>query len=304
MKKSLFLLLGVVLSVSIQAQDLVFRTLASKGTCMVQRGANPDEYANLKTGVKLFDNDKIIITGDNSYVGLVSSDGKTVELKKGGVYTVSDIYSGLSSNDATIAQKYVEFLVNDMSKGNESTSANMKFTGSVERSLKNDNILLFIPKETKVATREATINWYPKEKEESYTVVITNLFDEKVYNKEVATTSATIDFSTIGLSPDEVYKLEVRSTANPAVKSGVVTLQVPSQTALNTISKSSDEILAQTPQNSAIQNMVLAKYYDENGLYLNAIPFYKKAVEMEPEVKEYKNAYNQFLYKVGLNQES
>ena len=58
----------------------------------------------------------------------------------------------------------------------------------------------------------------------------------------------------------------------------------------------------QTPENSAIQNMVLAKYFDENGLYLNAIPFYKKAVAMEPDVKEYKQAYNQFLYKVGLNQ--
>lgn len=290
------------MSVTLNAQDVIFRTLASKGTCMVQRGANPDEYSNLKTGVKLFDNDKIIITGDNSYVGLVSSDGKTVELKKGGVYSVKDVYTGLSSGDATIAQKYVEFLVNDMSKGNESTSANMKFTGSVERSLKNDNILLFLPQETKVATREATINWYPKEKQESYTVIITDLFDEKVYSQKVTGTSTSIDFAQAGLSPEEVYKLEVRSASNADYKSGVVTLKVPSQTDLNTINEYSTDIMSQTPENSAIQNMVLAKYFDENGLYLNAIPFYKKAVAMEPDVKEYKQAYNQFLYKVGLNQ--
>ncbi len=291
----------VVLLISLVGigQETLFKTLASKGTCMVQRGVDPDEYTGLKTGVKLFENDKIIITGDNSYLGLVSSEGKSLELTKGGVYSVNELNQKLANSEGGLAAKYLEYLVSDMSKTNEKANANMKFTGSVERSIKNDGIILFLPQSTMVANAEAMVNWYPKEKHDTYTISITNLFDEEVFNKNTSATRETIDFASLGLSSEEVYKIQIKSGDDA---SSVVTLKVPAETKLQRYSKEIEEIMAQTPANSAIQNMVLAKYYDSNKLYLNAIPFYIAALEMEPEVREYRDAYNSFLYVVGLEQ--
>lgn len=300
MKKLLTLSVALLSFVIAEAQDLVFKTLASKGTCIVQRGANPDEYTPVKTGVKIFDNDKIIITGEQSYIGLVSLSGKTLELKKDGVYNVSDLKKGLIASQSSLAQKYVQFLVNDMSKVDESMGGNMKITGSVERSTEKKSIAIFLPETTKIAGEKATVKWYPNEAQKEYAVVITNLFDEEVFKKVVVSTSVDIDFGSLNLASDEIFKMKVSSKENPSVASGVITLRMPSEEEIKRLNTEIKEIKGDKPQKSAIQNMVLATYFDQNQLYLNAIPYFQKAIEIEPEVKEYKNIYNKFLYKIGL----
>mgnify|MGYP003895563959 CR=1 FL=1 len=57
----------------------------------------------------------------------------------------------------------------------------------------------------------------------------------------------------------------------------------------------------EVPVNSAIADMVFATYFEEKGLYLQAIPYYQRAIEKEPNIVEYQNAYNVFLYKIGLD---
>jgi len=282
------------------AQELVFQTLASKGTCMVQRGVDPDEYVNLKTGVKLFVDDKIIITGDNSYLGLVSQSGEAIELVKGGVYDVNTLNGSLSASNSSVAEKYVAFLVEDMSKANESTNANMKFTGSVERSLDNESIQLFIPKDSKISAELATLKWYPKEEQTAYILTISNMFDEVVYSTQTKEKEVEVDFSSLSLTSDETYKVVVAGAANPAMKSSAISLYVPEESQLDEVEKGVAGIKAETPEGSAIQEMVLAKFFDENELYLNAIPHFQKAIELQPEVKAYQDSYNAFLYRVGL----
>ena len=300
MKNVLLALLFCAFAGHVLAQELVFQTLASKGTCMVQRGVDPDEYVNLKTGVKLFTDDKIIITGDNSYLGLVSTSGEAIELVKGGVYDVNKLNSSLTASNSSVAGKYVAFLVEDMSKANESTNANMKFTGSVERSLGNESIELFIPKDSKVSSELATLKWYPKEEQTAYILTISNMFDEVVYSTQTKEKEVDVDFGDLSLTPDETYKVIVAGAANPAAKSEVASLYVPEESQLNEVEKGVSEIEADTPEGSAIQEMVLAKFYDENELYLNAIPHFQKAIALQPEVEAYQDAYNAFLYRVGL----
>lgn len=300
MRTILISTLALFVSFFTMAQTPAFKTLASKGSCIVQRGSNPDEYTPLKAGVSLFDNDKVIITGDNSYVGLVSNKGKTIELKKGGVYNVKELTTAVNSTESNLAEKYVQFLVNEMSKTDESVAKNMKYTGSVERSLASDEIALFLPKSTKIAKQEAIINWYPKSKHSGYIVNIHNMFDEKVYTTKTSETSIKIDFAAIGLEADEVYKLTVADAADPSKVSTVVSLQTPSNDLLKKVSSETKTIKEQTPKQTAIQNMVLATYFDQNGMFLNAIPYYQNAIALEPDVQEYRTAYNRFLYKIGL----
>jgi hypothetical protein len=282
------------------AQEVVFKTLAAKGTCMVQRGANPDEYTPISTGVKIFQDDKIIITGSSSYVGLVSLDGKALELKKGGVYYVKDLSNSLASGETSLAQKYLNLLVNDMSKVDDNTARNTKYTGSVERSIENKQIVVFLPETTKIAGTEGSIQWFPKVDASSYKVSIFNLYEESVFAETTGDKFIAIDFAELGLKPGQVYKMSVADAANPAKNSGYISLQVPTRSEMAMYETDLSMLKNEVPMNSAIGDMVIATYFEEQELFLNAIPYYESAIEKEPNIVEYQDAYNMFLFKIGL----
>ena len=46
--------------------------------------------------------------------------------------------------------------------------------------------------------------------------------------------------------------------------------------------------------------MVIATYLEDQELFLNAIPYYESAIEKEPNIVEFQDAYNMFLFKIGL----
>jgi len=300
MRNAFFTFLFFLSLGTINAQELVFQTLATKGTCMVQRGSNPDKYENIQTGTKLFADDKLIITGDESYLGLVSVTGKALELAKGGVYDVNTLNGALASKTSSVAEKYVDFLMQDMSKADDATNANMKFTGSVERALGDNSIQLFLPKESKIVKEAALLKWYPKENQDGYVVNVVNMFEESILKEETESTELSVDFSALPLESNETYLVHVSSASSPGYKSGVVSLYIPEDSKVKTISEEVKTIQSETPEGSAIQEMVLAKYYEENELYVNAIPHFENAIELQPRVDRYKEAYNTFLFKIGL----
>lgn len=300
MRIAVFIFYSMFIIGSVSAQDVVFQALAIKGTCMVQRGFDPDAYENLKTGSKLFADDKIIITGDESYLGLVSATGNALELAKGGVFDVNTLKNSLATNTSGVVEKYVAFLVDDMSKSNESVTDNMKFTGSVERSLKENDIELFLPKESKITKQMATLIWYSKEHQETYKLNITNMFEESVFSVETNKQQAEIDFSDLAIEFGETYLVNVSSIDNPNVSSETVSLHFTNPAQVDVVRKEVNTILSETPEGSAIQEMILAKYYQENELYVNAIPHFQNAIELQPDVARYRNSYHNFLIEIGL----
>ncbi|MFT4754508.1 MAG: hypothetical protein ACI9GM_001680 [Salibacteraceae bacterium] len=300
MRKIATVLCATLICVGLNAQEVIFKTLAAKGTCMVQRGANPDEYTPISTGLKIFEEDKIIITGTTSYVGLVSADGKALELKKGGVYYVKDLSKALTSGETSMAQKYLNLLVNDMSKVDDNTARNMKYTGSVERSVENKDIVMFLPKITKITGTEGAVQWFPKSSIAEYNVNIFNLYEESVYNKKTTDKSISIDFAELGLNPGQVYKMKVADASNPEVNSGFISLQVPTRSEMARYETDLNMLKSEVPPNSAIGDMVIATYLEDQELFLNAIPYYESALEKEPNIVEFQDAYNTFLFKIGL----
>lgn len=300
MNKYLLILVAIIISAFSYAQELAFKTLAAKGTCMVQRGANPDEYTPITTGVKIYLEDKIIITGSTSYVGLVSESGKALELKRSGVYYVKDLSTALSSGETSMAQKYLSLLVNDMSKIDDNTTRNMKYTGSVERSVAHKEIVVFLPETTKITGTQGSIQWFPKADASSYKVSIYNLYEEVVYSETTTEKFIDIDFAKLKLSPGQVYKISVADELNPETNSGFISLQVPTRSEMAKYETELNMLRAEIPSNSAIGDMVIATYFEEQELFLNAIPFYESAIEKEPNIVEFQDAYAMFLFKIGL----
>jgi hypothetical protein len=300
MKHLVIILILALIAPTTWAQEVAFKTLAAQGTCIVQRGDNPDEYVPISTGIKIFNNDKIIITGDNSYVGLVGVNGNAIEVTKGGVYNARDLLSESHSASTGLAKKYLQLLVDDMSKSQDRTAENMIYTGAVSRSTSTESIALFLPESTKVIKSSATVQWFHREKASSYTVRIRNLYEEVIFEKQTSAEEITLDFNVLDMNPGEVYEFEVRETQRPARTSNKVTFKVPNRSELAQIDTELERLSLEIPRNTAIGDMVIATYYEDHGLYLNAIPYYKSAIDKEPDIVEYLNAYNTFLEKIGL----
>ncbi len=300
--KNFIVSLGIILiSVVVTAQEnIAFRTLATKGTVIVQRGTNPDQYIPVTSGLKIFSSDKIIITGNDCYVSLVTPEGSAVELQKNGVYNVADLQKALASNKSDLLEKYMNLLAEDISKADQSTGKNMKYTGAVERSLRNNDILVFLPETTKISLDNAVIKWYPKTDATRYVVKITDIYDQMVYSTKTSSNALNIDFKELSLKPGQVYKLSVINAENPSMNSGVVSLYVPARSEIAKIEGEIERLKQEVPPNSAIGDMLIATYLEDHGMYLNAIPYYESAIQKEPEIVEYRMAYNNFLHRIGL----
>src|SRR6187402_2913467 len=124
-KKSLLLTLLTFLSINfIYAQnDELFKVLASSGSNKVQaQGAS--DWKPLYFGKKLLKGDKIEI-GTKGYVGLVFKNGKSIEIKKPGVYEVAKLSAEVSKQNASVNTKYSDFLAGEMNKaGNDDMAKN------------------------------------------------------------------------------------------------------------------------------------------------------------------------------------
>ena len=149
----------------------------------------------------------------------------------------------------------------------------------------------------------STVNWIANEDATSYKIVLLNLFDEEVYSAETKGNSAEINFGALGLSPDEIYKLSVKDNNNQKVHSGVVTLQILDGDELNKVNTDFAAIEAAAHGDDAISNLVKASFYEQNGMYMEAVEYFEKAIKAAPDVEQYKIVYENFKNKTGINGE-
>jgi len=277
------------------AQEL-FKVLASKGT---NKAVSGGVESGLVIGKKLMKGDKLIVA-EGGYVGLAHASGKTIEIKKGGSYDVATLVNEVSNQNTSSSQKYVNFVSNQMTSGNTNLAANrqsnMSSTGSVER---GGNYKLYQGTRMEVYnTDKIVIQWMPVDKSKGFYVTLVNMYDEEIFKSETNGNSITLDLSQIDGS-----KLDDNSAKIVIVAKNSPELKTDDSYFLTFITgdkqkKVTEELAAMqqfNSENTAINKIVLAGFYEENGLYLNAMEKYQEAIALEPEVEDYKTAYDQFL---------
>ena len=290
----LFPLLYLLCNISF-AQSEMFKVLASKG--INKASTNNVDWKPIKVGDKLTQQDKITLD-ENSYLALAHSSGKTIELKQKGTYEVSKLSEELKAQNSGVSKKYVDFVVGEMTNQNEDIAKNrhkyMAVTGSVERGTEA-SISLLSPKETFVLSAPVLLKWSPIKDATGYVVVISNLFEETLITQESNETSAIVDLSKIKPAEQKNLLWSVYVKGKPSVKSSVNTLKFYPEAKSAELSKEVAELKKDLPQQSALNKVVLATFYEQNKLMLNAMENYEEATVMEPEVEDYKALYGKFL---------
>ncbi|HVD97546.1 MAG TPA: hypothetical protein VNB90_05020 [Cytophagaceae bacterium] len=298
--KSILLALTLLLASTMAfAQEEMFKVLASKGGNKLQTSGTTDWKA-LFVGKKLSKGDKITVD-NNGYLGLAYKNGKTIELKKAGTYEVSKLAGEVATQNATTTAKYANYLAGEMSKtGGEDMAKNkykyMAVTGSVERG--TNEIAVFVPKTLNVTalSNQVVIEWEPETNTKTYVVNVTNLFGDEILKQETTETSMLLNLDS---KKDKNYIVSIKSKENPDVKKDI-RITYPSNDKIVELNKQLTDLKAQLGEENALNKVILASFYEDNKLYLEALQNYEAAIKMEPEVDDYKVAYGQFLERAEI----
>ena len=278
------------------AQGYTFKVLANKGDNKVKSGA---DWQSLKTGTSLNEDDELSVSA-GAYLGLVHSSGKTLELKEAGVHKVSELASKVSTGGSSVASKYADFVLSKMSA--EGKKNRLSATGAVHRG-SNDAIAVYMPSSVGVFNEKAIIRWDSLDNANTYTVTLRNMFDDVLLSIETNDPNIEIDLTREQIGKENVILLSVADKNDETVKSGTYAIKRLPTTDAEKVKSSLAELMSDVDSESALNNYILAGFYEENNLLVDAMTSYEQAIRIAPDVESYREAYNDFLIRNRLKGE-
>jgi len=301
-KVSLVVLILGMLVQGAFAQDYAFRVLASKGQNMV-KGSGADWHA-LKTGAKLNKGEEVKLA-DNGYLGLVHSSGKTMELKEASTYNIAKLSSELGTGSQNIASKYADFVMSKMTpeKKEENRRKYASVTGAAERGASDASIDIYMPQSVAVLNNVAVIRWESVKENAVYTVSLKNLFEEKILVAETSSPFYTIDFNNEQIKNAIVENLVIVSVSlkdDESIVSKNAAIELMTEEDSKEYKVELSGLEANIGSETSINNLILAEFYEEKGLVLDAITSYENAVKLSPDVEYFQEAYDEFLIRNRL----
>ena len=303
-KISLILAALLIMGFSGFSQDYTFRIMVSKGENKVKVGGAGD-WQNLRIGGKLNDGDELQVA-ENGYLGLVHSTGKTKELKTAGTFKIAELASAISASNDNIASKYADFVISKMSP--EEREANRRkyasVTGAVERGDSDAAINIFMPTSVSVYNSEVMLRWDAVANENAtYVVKLKDLFEQTIMVAETTETNYTVDFNDpklVGAIVENLVIVNVSVKGNEDIKSKDAAIERFSVDASSSFEIELKDLQDNLGGQSSINSLILAEFYEENNLLLDALTSYEYAIKMSPDVGYYKEAYDEFLMRNGL----
>jgi len=295
---------AVFLANPLNAQDYVFKVLANKGGNTVKIAAHSTDWEPIQTGTTLNGNDELRIT-QNSYIGLVHASGKTVELKNEGNYYVRDLAAKLGNSKSSVASKYANFVINKMtSDENQDINKNhreyLTVTGAVERSVLDAPISLKMPSSVEVLNKEALIRWDNIEDANKYVFTVKNMYDEVILTKELSQSHILLELNKAPFSTEELIIVNVHVKGNEKIYSGNYGIKRLTGVDADPILKELEQLSVLLKEESSLNKLILATFFEENNLLIDALMNYEKAVQLSPDVEQFSIAYELFAKRNGL----
>lgn len=294
----------VLMAAPLNGQDYVFKVLANKGGNTVKIDHSKD-WEPIRTGATLNSDDELRIS-ENSYIGLVHASGKTVELKDQGNYYVKDLAAKLGNSRSSVASKYANFVINKMTS-DESEDINknhreyLTVTGAVERSVLDAPITLKMPSSVEVLNEKALIRWDDVKDAEQYIFTVKDMYDEVILTKEVNQPFIWLELAKAPVNSEELIIVSVKVKGNDKIYSGNYGIKRLTGVDADPILKELEQLSASLREESSLNKLILATFYEENNLLIDALIYYEQAVQLSPDVEQFSIAYELFAKRNGLH---
>ncbi len=297
MKNVLIAFLSVLLVGQMaMAQNYAFKVMGNKGANEVKSGSN---WESLKVGTLLQPGDEIKVS-PNAYLALLHSSGKPLEWKEAGTYKVANLEANVKAG-SSVVNKYADFILSNNSA--EAQKNRLSATGAVTRDLSEGKIKVFLPpnQDAGLYNTHAIISWQEEDKNISpYMVTLTNMFGDELMKLETSEPYVSLDLSNPRFVNENAILIAVYSKANPRVKSQEHILRKLPASEYASVKKGLSEILSDLAEETALNKYLLAGFYEDNKLIVDAITAYKEAISLAPDVPTYQEAYEEFLVRNRL----
>jgi hypothetical protein len=285
---------ATIANLALAQPKYAFKVLANKGTNEVKTG---NSWVPLKTGASLNETDEIKL-GENSYVGLIHATGKPKEIKTAGVHKVSAL-AGTMKGGASVLNKYADFILSSNSA--EAKKNRLSATGAVHRGIEDIKVFLPENQHSSIYNSVAIVNWESKSGNKGpFIVTVQNMFGDDLLVKETPETSYTIDLNDPKLSNEQHFLVTVRGKSDAKVLSGQHLIKKIQTAEQLKIKKMLTEFVGEVSEETALNKFIMAGFYEDNQLFIDAITAYEEAIKMAPDVETYKEAYEEFLLRNRL----
>lgn len=275
-------------------QEYAFKVLANKGVNEVKSG---DTWQPVKTGATLKKDDELRLS-DNSYLGLVHATGKPIELKQAGLHKVADLAAKVGGGSSVLS-KYTDFILSSNSA--EAKKNRLSATGAVHRGdAVAIQIMLPENQHSGIYNTAAVISWETTKAEGPFVIVISNMFGEELAKVETPEALLRVDLTDPKFVNENAILVAVHSKSDPSKKSAEKLIKKLSPAEQDKIKVSLGEIMGEVSEQTALNKFILAGFYEENHLFIDAVAAYEEAIRLAPDVPSYKEAYDDFLIRHGM----
>lgn len=286
-----FFAIILISSVSTHAQDYAFKVLVNKGKNELKTGST---WQQLKVGLSLKSGDELKIS-ENSYLGLVHVSGKAMELKQSGNYKVMDL-SAKVDGGSSVLNKYTDFILSS----NTAPKNRLAATGAVDRGVDNIEVYLPKPEHAVVYNNDVIISWDAAAAPGPYVVTFKTLFEDELDVRKTDQNKVSIKLDDSNFTNEDNIIVEVASAANKNKVSDRYTLKKLSKADKERINNALSEIENPTAEPTALNKLLIAGFYEQNSLLIDASTAYLQAITLAPDVPQYQEAYNDFLLRNAL----
>lgn len=295
MKTHKLVLLTALFAVStvVSAQEYAFKVLANKGINEIKSGG---AWIPLKTGASLKAGDEVKLS-DNAYIGLVHSTGKPVEVKEAGVHQVSELETRVKGG-SSVLNKYTDFILSSNSA--DAKKNRLAATGAVHRDITTAPIRLWLPENENagVFNQQAVIKWDGSKVAGPYVITLKNMFEDVLLKEETTENSFEVNLSDQKFANETAILVEVSSKADPKEVSKQHLIKKLAPAEIAKISAALKEVKSDLGEESAVNKVFLAGFYENHHLLIDAMYAYEQALKLEPEA--YIESYEEFLSRNNL----
>jgi hypothetical protein len=178
----------------------------------------------------------------------------------------------------------------------------MNVTGAVERATDDASIKVNLPSSVELFSPEAIITWADVEGNHDYKVILKNMFDEVIMETTTSDPSINLDFNDAKLKDQRLVIFSVKLKDDESIQSGEYGIKKLSREEAETIRNSYESLKSEIGDDSSLDKIILASFFEENNLIIDAATNYENAIKLSPDVEDFKDAYRQFLLRNGLGQ--
>jgi len=295
MKFVLFIFAFIGFSYSTNAQDYIFKVFINKGNNFV---LTEGEWKPIKQGALLLKKDSVKVETD-SYIGLFHYTGGSLELTEPGVYRVSDLELDVGYVKEVVIEGYVEFVISKMHESEES-DLQLSVTSKITRSPDITSLKVILPSTVDMYSAVALIRWVGFEGINNYSVTIKNIFDEAINEFNTEELVFKLNINNKSYRNEKLVVFSVKLADDEAVQSVNYGIKRLVGEERKKITRLYNALFSELGDDSALDKLVFAAFFEENNLILDALTNHERAMQMFPEVKEFRIAYDQFVIRNGL----